>query len=348
MIIDLRRARRLSSALFIAFLALTANAASADKRRARVLDELARKEYTLGRFQEAVVFYQQAYEEHPDPAFLFNLAQCHRQLDDCARAAFYYRLYLSEEPRTRARAEIEGRVREMEARCAEREAAAPITPKTQTTSVAVSAKLEAPTATVAAPRHAPAPAISNAVSSGAEHLNEPWIGLGVQVGLVLLPFEVIDVPPQPLARVAVRFPLWPGALSLEPRVSFAITPIAYEVDHRGDRHEGTATLLSPSAGVEASYAVAGDLRIGLELHAGAEIFTGLDRRNPFTRNFGGVPAAPLVLGLRGGVTIGYEVSEGLQVDVAPATVAWAAEHEVVSEIAGHIRFEVAAGVSFSP
>ncbi|PTL81702.1 hypothetical protein DAT35_22425 [Vitiosangium sp. GDMCC 1.1324] len=57
--------------------------------------------YDLAEFQKALDAYSEAYRLMPLPGFLFNIAQCHRQLGHAERAAFFYRRYLSvskEEP----------------------------------------------------------------------------------------------------------------------------------------------------------------------------------------------------------------------------------------------------------
>ena len=57
--------------------------------------------YDLGEFQKALDAYSEAYRLMPLPGFLFNIAQCHRQLGHPERAGFFYRRYLlleKEEP----------------------------------------------------------------------------------------------------------------------------------------------------------------------------------------------------------------------------------------------------------
>jgi tetratricopeptide (TPR) repeat protein len=57
--------------------------------------------YDLAEFQKALDAYSEAYRLMPLPGFLFNIAQCHRQLGHSERAGFFYRRYLSlskEEP----------------------------------------------------------------------------------------------------------------------------------------------------------------------------------------------------------------------------------------------------------
>ncbi|HSP81561.1 MAG TPA: tetratricopeptide repeat protein [Myxococcaceae bacterium] len=51
--------------------------------------------YDLAEFQQALDAYSEAYRLVPLPGFLFNIAQCHRQLGNAERAAFFYRRYLA-------------------------------------------------------------------------------------------------------------------------------------------------------------------------------------------------------------------------------------------------------------
>jgi tetratricopeptide (TPR) repeat protein len=55
----------------------------------------AQKSYQLGRFQEAIPRYERVFELTNHPSLLFNLAQCHRQLSNFERAAFFYDRYLA-------------------------------------------------------------------------------------------------------------------------------------------------------------------------------------------------------------------------------------------------------------
>jgi tetratricopeptide (TPR) repeat protein len=57
------------------------------------------KDYDLGRFKEALDEFSKAYELKALPGFLFNIAQCHRQLHSWERAAFFYRRFLDLSPK---------------------------------------------------------------------------------------------------------------------------------------------------------------------------------------------------------------------------------------------------------
>ncbi|WP_147444277.1 MULTISPECIES: tetratricopeptide repeat protein [Corallococcus] len=85
--------------------------------------------YDLGEFDRALKAFSESYRLKPLPAFLFNIAQCHRQLNNPSRAAFFYRRYLalsSEEPANadvvrELIAEMDGKARAQEEQRRERE-----------------------------------------------------------------------------------------------------------------------------------------------------------------------------------------------------------------------------------
>jgi len=96
------------AALLVAAL-LSATAQAAPKRPAPAYDQKqekaarahfdkAEKAFNLGHFDDALAGYQAAYEALPLPAFLFNIAQCHRNLRNREQAVFFYQRYLSLAP----------------------------------------------------------------------------------------------------------------------------------------------------------------------------------------------------------------------------------------------------------
>src|SRR5438270_3474135 len=86
---------------------------SSDERQARELFQNAEKSFNLGRFPEALADYQAAYEAKPLPAFLFNIAQCYRNMQSYERARFFFRRYLALDPRTTNRRLVEDLIAEM-------------------------------------------------------------------------------------------------------------------------------------------------------------------------------------------------------------------------------------------
>jgi tetratricopeptide (TPR) repeat protein len=70
--------------------------------------------YDLGRWTDAIKEFEAAYEIKNDPALLYNLAQSYRQAGNSEQALHFYRTYLRRVPKAPNRAEIEGRISQLE------------------------------------------------------------------------------------------------------------------------------------------------------------------------------------------------------------------------------------------
>lgn len=81
--------------------------------------------YRLGRFDDAVREFEEAYRLYPKPALLFNLGQAHRQAGNTDKAIFFFRQYLDSNPEAKDRGEIEALIQELE----KAKAATPTQPK---------------------------------------------------------------------------------------------------------------------------------------------------------------------------------------------------------------------------
>lgn len=92
----------------------TALAGEDDKTRARTLYQSGTSHYNLSEFKEALVDFKEAYRLLQDPSFLFNIAQCHRQLGDAAQAANFYRAFRREAPDAPNRADVDRLIAEMD------------------------------------------------------------------------------------------------------------------------------------------------------------------------------------------------------------------------------------------
>jgi tetratricopeptide (TPR) repeat protein len=64
--------------------------AQSDDSKAKALFKEGETAYNLGQFDVALGKYTEAYKLKPLPGFLFNIAQCHRQLGQYERAAFFF------------------------------------------------------------------------------------------------------------------------------------------------------------------------------------------------------------------------------------------------------------------
>lgn len=67
-------------------------------RAARRHFESGEKLFALGKFDEALNEYQEAFDAKPIPDFLFNIGQCYRNLGDYDQAIFSFEKYLKLEP----------------------------------------------------------------------------------------------------------------------------------------------------------------------------------------------------------------------------------------------------------
>ena len=93
-----------------------------DKRaEARVHYEAGIRKFDLMRYDEAADEFVQAYEIIGEPAILFNIAQSYRLGDRFEKSALFYRSFLRKMPELPNRAEIEGRIIEMEERGADQQ-----------------------------------------------------------------------------------------------------------------------------------------------------------------------------------------------------------------------------------
>lgn len=81
--------------IMVALLVLVASAEAAPKT-ARDYYQSATSHYNLSEWQGALDDFREAYRLKPDPALLFNIAQCHRQLGNYREAANFYRAYRRE------------------------------------------------------------------------------------------------------------------------------------------------------------------------------------------------------------------------------------------------------------
>ena len=92
-----------------------------------------RMHYQLGEYREALNEFKEAYRLKQDPSFLYNIAQCHRQLREYSEAIKLYGNYLREAPDADNRDEVERQIRDLKTaaekqRQKEQASAAPVVP----------------------------------------------------------------------------------------------------------------------------------------------------------------------------------------------------------------------------
>src|SRR5262245_55019934 len=112
------RAVRIAAGLSTAMLSVgwEAHAAPSDVDAAEAKRHygIAARAYDLAEYEEALREFKEAYRIVGDPAFLFNIAQCHRKLGHPADAISFYKTYLRRAPSTPHRAEVEKLIADLE------------------------------------------------------------------------------------------------------------------------------------------------------------------------------------------------------------------------------------------
>jgi TolA-binding protein len=107
----LLRRTALLAAVCVLLGAATQGRAEPNDAKARYLS--GQSHYNLNEFPEALQDFKEAYRLHPDPAFLFNIAQCERQLGELEEAIKFYRSYLRNKPDAKNRREVERKIEEL-------------------------------------------------------------------------------------------------------------------------------------------------------------------------------------------------------------------------------------------
>jgi len=165
-------------ALVLALSVAPALAFGQDRAAAREHFERAERNYATGNWETALAEYTAAYDAAPMPEFLFNMAQCHRELGHPTDALELYQRFLTEKPDAPNRATVEGLIDEMRREIA---AAQPTPP------AAAPADTEAPPAATAPGEPAPSPPTEPADDGDGSALSRirvlTWAALGGTVVL---------------------------------------------------------------------------------------------------------------------------------------------------------------------
>jgi tetratricopeptide (TPR) repeat protein len=89
--------------------------ARADAAQARIHFERGRTYFEVDEYRKAIEEFKAAHIEKPDPAFLYNIAECYRHLGEGRDALTYYRRFLSAAPANdRSRPTVEKRIAELQ------------------------------------------------------------------------------------------------------------------------------------------------------------------------------------------------------------------------------------------
>src|SRR5215510_5060284 len=84
--------------LCIVYLCFAPGPALADPAQARAHFDRGRSLFEGEDYRKAIVEFKAAQVEKPDPAFLYNIAECHRRLGEPSEALLFYRRFLETAP----------------------------------------------------------------------------------------------------------------------------------------------------------------------------------------------------------------------------------------------------------
>jgi hypothetical protein len=95
-------------------LAGESDVALADPAKATAYFERGTRLYQVGDYGQAIEQFKAGHIEEPDASFVFNIAQCHRQLGHTNEALIAYRRFLTMDPETSLRADVERKIAALE------------------------------------------------------------------------------------------------------------------------------------------------------------------------------------------------------------------------------------------
>jgi hypothetical protein len=331
----MRRMKRVLAAVLL--VVASAGIAVADEATARQNFDAGERAYNLGEFAKAVELFKQAYDQWPEPAFLFNVAQTYRQIGDCKQALFFYKRFISlkeqdtKKPlRPQLKEEVEKRIGELE-ECMKRELAAK--PPQQLDNGGTTTT-PASTGNTGAGTTGTGPSVATGPDGGGERIVDSdggperpadakpsMLSFRGLAGAAKLSAGDLDTKLQFTAGVLGGYPLAINdKLTLELGAAFAFTPVPYTTS---DGMEGSGSLIGLDANVGPSYEVIPKLAIRADIGLGVLLFGGLSKEmNPFTEGGASASGALTVFHLRTALSVDYAVTPNIVVTATPIAFAY--------------------------
>jgi tetratricopeptide (TPR) repeat protein len=178
-----------------------AEAGQGDRAAAKSAFERAQQHYSLGEFEAALAHFRAAYQAAPHPDLLFNIAQCHRNLGESARAIFFFERYLSERPHATDAEQVRLLLDELRAH-APLPVSLPTPPPAETASAASAVSIEP----LQMPPPAPAPASDKSIAGEWWFWTAILLGAAAIAGATALAVRSSgsDLPEDPIATFNYR------------------------------------------------------------------------------------------------------------------------------------------------
>ncbi len=128
-----------------------------DKQKARDAFRIGTQHFKLGEYDQALESFKEAYRNFESPIFLFNIAQCERQLNHKPEAIRFYRQYLADAKDATNRDEVQQIIGKLQSALDAEHAAAAKPPQGPTESNPMATSPPPPPSTNAATLTAAAP-----------------------------------------------------------------------------------------------------------------------------------------------------------------------------------------------
>lgn len=237
--------------------------------------------YRLGNFEKAIEMFTEGFKREPDPskqsAYILNIAQAHRQLNNCKAAQFSYKQYLSlkdgdtKKPlEPERRKEIDDRIKELD-ECVKTQAAIADKPPGGIEKPGGGGEVKPPD---------PPPGGGDKPEPGPVVAVQPKvISLRLVGGGAKLSTGGLDVPIQATGALLGGYPLaLNDKLVLELGAGFTFTPVPFE---NAMAESKSANLIAVMANVSAAYQVAPKISLRGDLGVGLLLFSGVSE-SPFT------------------------------------------------------------------
>ncbi len=350
--------------------------------RAKEYSIRGRKNYDLGKFRRAVALYTRAYEEYSDGAFLFNIAQSYRQLDECKQSLFFYKRFLSVQKAIPAatKAQVDGFVLQLEAcvktqddiRRRPPDGTADGTTGGGTTGGGTDGGGTTGGGTDGGGTTGGGTTgdggTDGGATTGGDRVADTGVGGGAGPGLgdddgggdVV---EEVPAKPRLLAVFARGGGAKVGAGDLTVPLQAAISLSAGYPIAVGDKlaldvgvgfgftpvpwANGTASLTTVAAHAGATYQVASKFGLRAEVDVGAMLFGGLEMGNPFTRDGIAANGALTMLNVRAGLAGEYAITSKVSAVVTPIAFAYSPTNEDFAPgIDAITRIEFLAGLGY--
>ncbi len=337
-------------AVALAILAGMPARAVADKPSSIRYYERGKRHYERGDYPQALKSFLRAYDEHPAPEYLYNIAQTHRMLGHCRESLDYYQRFLAEQPAESARKIAENHVATLEQQCGEPEPK-PSSPEPSSPSEPVR---PAPAEGAIADTAAPAPAETRAATTASVDASKPEappgsvsLALGrpfavAEAGVALYDMGAVDAPAVAALRLGIGYPVSLGAIELEGSASIELSPMSYR-----DAAEGRVTLGTIMIGGGARYEFAPRWRGRAAVGLGDAMMFGLDTGNPFTedRMSAGVQH---MLSVRGELGASYALNDRLHILASPLVLTYCARSgDLADDVGSVVRYAFLAGAAYS-